>query len=262
MLDHVSYSALKTWLVCPLKHKYAYIDQLPPAYTPEALAFGGAFHQAAAYIHRHLDEDDLTLDAVTAEFRNAWTARAEAGPEVRFSNGHDEDYCISLAERMLRAYLETLDPDQGFLAVEEEMTAMLVDHDTGEVLPVPVTGVPDGIIRRDGGAPVILEIKTTGRRPSGDRIPEDHRLQAAVYGYITREAGVAAGDKQLVEIRYVTKTREPEVVTRVLDISGSDYSRVFAYCREMLRAVEAGLAWPTPSHLCPCPYADYCRAWR
>ena len=43
---HLSYSAISTYLTCPLKYKFHYIDQLPPAFTSSSLAFGSSIHEA------------------------------------------------------------------------------------------------------------------------------------------------------------------------------------------------------------------------
>jgi len=38
---HVSFSQINTYLGCPLKYRFAYIEQLAPEFVPSALPFGG-----------------------------------------------------------------------------------------------------------------------------------------------------------------------------------------------------------------------------
>ena len=42
-LDHLSYSSISTWLMCPRSWKYRYLDRVPVPTSP-ALMFGSAFH--------------------------------------------------------------------------------------------------------------------------------------------------------------------------------------------------------------------------
>ncbi|MBI9043515.1 MAG: PD-(D/E)XK nuclease family protein [Anaerolineaceae bacterium] len=42
--EHLSYSSISTYLLCPKSWKYRYIDKIP-SLPSEALAFGGAFHE-------------------------------------------------------------------------------------------------------------------------------------------------------------------------------------------------------------------------
>ena len=40
--DHMCYSQINTYLMCSLKYKSQYVDQIPPVFTPASLAFGAA----------------------------------------------------------------------------------------------------------------------------------------------------------------------------------------------------------------------------
>ena len=42
--DHVSYSQLNTFLMCPLRYRFQYVEEIPPAFKSAALAFGSAIH--------------------------------------------------------------------------------------------------------------------------------------------------------------------------------------------------------------------------
>ena len=58
--DHLSYSQVNTYLSCPLQYRFKYIDEIPPAFTSVALAFGSAIHEAvAAFYQISLEGDQL-----------------------------------------------------------------------------------------------------------------------------------------------------------------------------------------------------------
>lgn len=43
---HVSFTQLDTYLRCPLRYRFAYVDRLPPEFVPASLAFGSGIHGA------------------------------------------------------------------------------------------------------------------------------------------------------------------------------------------------------------------------
>ena len=46
--DHISFSALRTYLECPLRYYFSYIAGLPAAAVSSSLVLGSAFHSAYA----------------------------------------------------------------------------------------------------------------------------------------------------------------------------------------------------------------------
>lgn len=38
--DHLSYSQINVYLTCPLRYRFQYVEQIPPAFTAVSLAFG------------------------------------------------------------------------------------------------------------------------------------------------------------------------------------------------------------------------------
>jgi PD-(D/E)XK nuclease superfamily len=47
-LPHLSVLQLKTFLQCPKKYTFQYIERVEPAFRPIALAFGTAWHETLA----------------------------------------------------------------------------------------------------------------------------------------------------------------------------------------------------------------------
>ena len=45
--DHLSYSQINTYLTCPLRYRLQYVEQIPAAFVPAALAFGSGIHMCA-----------------------------------------------------------------------------------------------------------------------------------------------------------------------------------------------------------------------
>jgi hypothetical protein len=81
---HLSYSQINTYLTCPLRYKFNYVDKIPAAFVSAALAFGTSIHESAgAFYQAKLEGDELKKDQMLDVFRQAWR---QAG-EVRYFNG-------------------------------------------------------------------------------------------------------------------------------------------------------------------------------
>ena len=63
---HWSYSAFSTYLQCPMKYKFRYVDKAPVERTCSALPFGRAFH--AVLSERALKGADFKLEDVQENF--------------------------------------------------------------------------------------------------------------------------------------------------------------------------------------------------
>jgi len=50
--DHISVSQINLYLMCPLKYRFIYVDELPRLFKPEGLAFGSAIHSTVAWWHQ------------------------------------------------------------------------------------------------------------------------------------------------------------------------------------------------------------------
>ena len=73
---HLSHSQISTYLTCPLRYKFHYVDQIPPEFTAAALVFGQAIHEAAAAFYQaHLEGDALRIDQMVDVYRDTWRGR-------------------------------------------------------------------------------------------------------------------------------------------------------------------------------------------
>src|SRR5438876_9962539 len=47
-----SISQIQTYLLCPLKYRFTYIDRIPKPWRAASLSFGSSVHSAIAWFHR------------------------------------------------------------------------------------------------------------------------------------------------------------------------------------------------------------------
>src|SRR4051812_16658627 len=101
-----SVSQIQCYLGCPLKYRFQYLDQLPKAFRPAALAFGGAVHSAVEWLNRSRMAGAVpSLEEVLSVFEADWFAQ-NLDP-LLFSPGETKDGLESRARAMLQVYLDS-----------------------------------------------------------------------------------------------------------------------------------------------------------
>ena len=69
--QHLSHSQISTYLTCPLRYKFHYVDTIPPEFTAAALVFGQAIHEAVLH-----------------SIRRTWKAMPAGRPVAGCVSGH------------------------------------------------------------------------------------------------------------------------------------------------------------------------------
>ena len=161
---------LKTFLECPRKFQFTYIDQIPVP-TPSPLAFGKTIHEVIESIH---------LDGLWEEskafslFRSLWERRQREEP-ILFTDQTPEKY-EKLAEKILSGYIRRQKELPPPLLVEFEFSIPF-----GEV---QLHGFIDQI-REEGEGLVIVDLKSDKSKPS--RAELDMDLQFTIYAFAAHQ---------------------------------------------------------------------------
>ena len=251
---HVSYSQVRSFLVCPAKFQHAYILETEPSHRPVALVLGGSVHHALAqyYGHVHQTGEKMPLEGLCAAFRDRFDAELDKKVPIRFDDRADSGAVIDQGVALLAAFYEQADTPN-VVAVEQPFSVELVDPVTGEVLDLHLVGAFDLMVR-EHGRPVVVEHKTAARKYTREQLAWD--LQPSVYAYAANEMGMGS-----VGLRYqlLLKTRTP-------GIEICDIERTPAHIREMvttvttvLRAVEHDVFYRNRGWACgDCQYGYRC----
>ncbi len=167
----LSYSAISTYLNCPLKYKFRYIDKLPVE-ASSALQFGNALHKT---LHRLYSKNE-PLDKLLVSLKSHWR-------EEPLGSEKDTNYSLDVAERILSNYYnKNFSPDYqeagNAIALEEWFE---IDFD-GHTL----CGRIDRIDTLPDGGHEIIDYKTNKRMPRQSDIDKD--LQLSIYYWAAHEA--------------------------------------------------------------------------
>ena len=247
---HWSYSAFQTFLTCPLKYQFRYIDKVEPERTGSCFPFGRAFH--AALSERVRIGQDMSVREVNDVFEDFLKAELEATPNVVFKENESLDSMLIQGSNMLEAVCENWTDDFSVKSVAESFSV------TVPGLSKPLIGEFDCIVE-DGKDICIVDWKTSASRwPAGKA---DKDLQATVFTY----AYNAKYDiKPLFRFDVVTKAKTPTVSNYYTLRTQSELDRFTVLANRIEKNVCSGNFYPNETGFScgECPYADRCKKWR
>ncbi len=252
VIDHLSYSQISTYLTCPLRYKFQYVDLVPPAFTASALVFGQAIHEAVgAFYQEILTGDELRPDQMIDVYRQAW--QSKDGVEIRFFNGDDEDSLTEKAKLMLKVFHDAFDPGVQIIGIEEFFEVKFAKE-----MP-PFQGYIDLIEESPSGKISIVDLKTAARKPTKAQTSSNLQLTAYTLG-----AEALGFDPEQLGLRLdvVTKTKNPELVRFETTRTQQERDRFVKIVKTICSAIEHHAFFPREDwHCSQCAWADHCRDW-
>lgn len=252
-LEHLSYSRIQAFLSCGLKFRFHYVNHVRPAFTPAALAFGIAFHEAIeeALAGLMVGAPPVVTELLAVVARSLDEQNRDV--PIQYADEGGKDAMLEMATRMLDAWVKWPRPPSRILAVEQRFELNLAPG-----LP-PVVGRID--IIEEGDEITLVDVKTSAKKWSTQQVDE-HAPQLILY----REAvkGLAADLGKPVKMAYevITKTKVPAVERYVITETPEAIERQVKIVELVVQAVKAGLFIPSPGWACAtCPFAGPCREW-
>ena len=253
--DYLSYSAVRTFQMCPLKYRFRYVDGLPEEIVSSSLVFGSAIHAALEFFfsQQMAGEELPDLDMLLSVYQTNWQNRAEAN--VQFGKKETADSLHELAGRMLKAFLESdLTQQKGrIIGVEEELR--------GELSPeIPdLLGRVDLLLETDDSV-IVLDFKTS-RSAWNDHQAEDQSEQLLLYADLVRR--LVPGKQLRLQFAVITKARAPKVQLLETTFDESKLDRTKRVFEKVWSAIQDGHFYPSPSQMnCySCGFRSACREW-
>lgn len=247
---HTSVSEIKTFLQCPRKHAFQYVERIKPDFRPVALSFGTAWHAAMAQYLLC----GTTAEEATDLFRDVLARDVIDGETpVVFEDDEDLAECIDLGTRMVSAFISTVPRPELVLGVEVAFSVELEDSKTGEVLNAPLIGSIDALVIEDE-KPAVWELKTSRKKWSADQL--DYDLQVSAYRIGARVLDV---DDPKLTLLVTTKTKKPSIQVETVTRTDRDERELVTIAASVVRAVEAGVDHPIRGWQCKgCPFSGRC----
>ena len=196
-------------------------------------------------------------------FAEIWRRQVMEDGDIRYADGHDAETCLDQGIRVMGTFHDGMDDSEEVVSVSEAMAVPLIDAD-GEVVPDPLIGEADLVVRDHGGRVVIVDWKTSGQRwavgRNGKKGKADIEVQptALLYAYQLSHGG------EVPRFRYdiVTKTKTPVFQQIETTRTEDDFARMVEIVKVIDRTVNAEAFLPQPGFMCSgCQYRGACARW-
>jgi len=251
-MEPLSVSRVQSYLSCPLKYRFQYVDPIPLPWRAAPLVFGGSIHAGVEWFHKErLAGNTPDPDAVARVFEADWYA-ANLEPVV-FSERESKESLLEKGREMLALYVTETDGKLPKL-VEHRFEIDLVDPTTGEILDVRLRGVIDLVEEGD----VLVELKTAARTLEAGGLERHLQLSTYALAYF-----LSSGTIPELRIDMLLKTKVPRLERHPTSRTVEDLSWTGRLLRGVASAIRSGCFFPNPSWRCAeCEYFAHCQAWR
>ena len=251
-MDHLSSSQINVYMLCGLKYRFQYIDELPRLFRSSALVFGSALHSALSWLFkREIAGLEITLEKLYQIFDADWYSQT-IDTKIKYKEGEPELTLVNLGKEFLGMILN--EPRKKLKGSEVPFSIPLVDPATGEDLGIQLEGFFD-LIEADT---TIVEFKTSAQTMVQSDI--EYHVQLSAYGYAFKILnGKLAKGFRIVDF---VKARKPKIVTFETTRNQQDLEGFFYLAKEVLKSIRSSVFYPHPGYWCrDCEYAFLCPLW-
>lgn len=258
---HISYSQLKTFLMCPQKHAYQYRLGAEWERKSAALPFGSACHRAVEAYYRHFKKSGemLTLEAMVAVFDKVLDQQIlNSEIDIVFKDGENLASLREQGLQLLGVFHKEVKP-QKIIGVEVPFSVKIPDPVYGDRFsPVQLVGIFDLVEADVDGSYVVVELKTSGQRYSNVRLETD--VQSTVYAYALTQMGLAtSGSSTLVRYDVLLKQKNPALARYYVSRTEEDYRKLIQLLNQVLKALDLKVAFRLEGWQCrECPFFERC----
>jgi putative RecB family exonuclease len=248
----ISASQVSTYLGCPLKYRFQYVDKIPRPWRVAAMAFGTSVHAAVEWFHKErLADRKPGLTEVLKVFDADWYAQ-NVEPLV-FSERESRDSLAEKGRAMLHLYVESVNGTMP-VAIEQPFELDLADPETGELLDVRIRGIID-LVEADQ---TLVDLKTAGRTLEQGGLERHLQLSTYALAFLLQH-----GDIPKLRLDMLLKTAKPRLERHPTTRSVEDLGWTARLIREVSLAIETEHFYPNPSWRCTeCEYFAHCQQWR
>lgn len=240
-MDHFSVSQLTTYLDCPAKYHFGYIERLPWEFQPVDMLFGTVCHQVIADFHQKQPETLMTASELQKDFEQRWDKATDSTDNLRFRSLNAKDFQIRgkhLMELYHQQFHELVPQD-----IELFFELPMLDLATGRYVEQTIQGRIDLVSDL-----TVYEIKTSGKSFTQDQADSSLQLTFYAWAHQFLYNKPAKGLKLIA----LVKTQKPKIQALSTKRNMSDFSRLYDLMTGVVEAIEKGVFYPNPLNVYGC----------
>lgn len=241
-----SYSALDTFLTCPLKYKYSQIDRIKTPKSKEQV-FGTLIHSTMKLIHTP-GIISPTLEQALDFFSKSWNAEV-------FTDEIEERSAFSQGVSMIQNYYNKNDISKiNIVDLESYFQIGVKDGEEDHI----VSGIIDRIDKTEDGYEII-DYKTARKLPSQEKVDNDLQLSIYLSSFLRRYPKEAEHlDKIKVSLYYLKHGVKLSSERSLEQVKKSEELIV-----DLISQIKQSKFEPKISGLCDwCGYQKNCPMWK
>lgn len=254
---NTSYSALDTFLTCPLKYKLSQIDRIKTPKSKEQF-FGTLLHNTLKIVHAP-GILSPTLEQALDFYSKNWNAEV-------FADETEERSAFAQGVAMLQDYYKKNDPAKINIVDLESRFQVEIgpvksdaasDHGAKEENHI-VSGIIDRIDKTGDGYEII-DYKTTRKLPSQEKVDNDLQLSIYLAGFLKRyPKEINNLDKIKVSLYYLKHGVKLSSTRTLEQVKKSEELML-----DLIAQINESKFEPTISGLCDwCGYQNICPMWK
>ena len=262
---HVSHSQVFTYLACPQKYKFSYVEQRPVERVSINLLFGSAIHKALEVFWRSIQQgqkEPLSSLEQAFEIHLQNDLKQREQPIVYKKGLPDEEGCLDMGKKLLKAFIENICTD-GFQVVDVEapLSARLYDVN-GQTTDFNLVGVIDLILMDEAGILWAIDHKTAAQPYSQAKVNLDGQLSAYAY-LLAANKYVSRLDEVHLRFDVLRKLKTPKLEHYETLRTPKDRRTFAKLVCAVLNAIDYRVFYPNRSWMClDCQHKDACNeAW-
>lgn len=233
-INHLSYSSINTWQLCPRSWAYRYVEKVPTRKSP-SLVFGSCFHTTIeSYLrarHRGQPEEAISI------WPRVWRTETE-GEDIDWGTDTPEqlsnDGVRMFGHKDTQALLHNLQPlvEAGEPVIERKVELRVPG------VPIPIIGYCD-MVGNDG---TIFDFKTAGRSWTQEKAEqEDQPTYYLAAMQQSRQGGLAFDAQRKFTHIVWTKGKNPRVDCYTTTRSAHQMMRLICNIQMVWRGIAAGV---------------------
>ena len=245
---HWSYSAFQTYLTCPMRYFFRYIERAEVERTSASIPFGRAFHSVLS--ERAIKGTDYTVEDAKEDFSVYFRGETEVSENISYKPDEDYWFWEQRGCDMLDVALAEWQDDYTVKSVAEAFSVEVPG------LSKPLIGEFDLVVT-DGGDETICDWKTASMKwPTGKA---DRDLQATTFCYAYNEL---YSRKPMFRFDVFTKAKAPVHYQFYTYRNQDDFDRFVYLAGQIEKAVNTGIFLPVEScmNCAECAYGSRCKA--
>ena len=260
MRDHISFTQINTYMICPLKYKFQYIDQLEWPFVPAGLLFGSAVHKALEHFYTGKKENrKISYKELWSIFEGSWMKEQKNRP-IFYSSGDSEKRLFAVAEKLIKL-ITVQTHSRRILAIEKDFEIEIENTETGEKLELPLRGKIDLIEKDKDGTITVVDHKTAARKFTKVKI--DYDLQMSCYAAVLHHHGMNKQNRIVYRFDVYLKNKSPEIVSYCTERTEGNVTVLFHIAKNVITAINNKIFYPNRGFYCSdCVFKDPCNNWK